>query len=170
MLASWVKTLYNGHFCLFLLLYSFFNLRDRGKQLPSTPQETCSQATINLIAGSGPFFKGGVSLLFAYGKSRITWERHLFKDRSRASLLALAKSIHYNVNYVWHIRLFVPVEAFAASHSRGIKPPCWREKVALGQDNKGINNFKWWFPLFVFSQCDFCSPAWRFCNTWLASC
>ena len=26
---------------------------------------------------------------------------------------------------------------FAASHSRGTKPPCWRTKVALGQDQHG---------------------------------
>ena len=26
---------------------------------------------------------------------------------------------------------------FAASHLRGIKPPCWRSKVALGQDKQG---------------------------------
>ena len=25
---------------------------------------------------------------------------------------------------------------FAASHSRGTKPPCWRAKVALGQDEQ----------------------------------
>ena len=25
---------------------------------------------------------------------------------------------------------------FAASHSRGTKPPCWRAKVALGQDKQ----------------------------------
>ena len=25
-------------------------------------------------------------------------------------------------------------------------------------------------PLFVLSQCDFCSPAGRFCTTWMASC
>ena len=24
--------------------------------------------------------------------------------------------------------------------------------------------------LFVFSQCDFCSPAWRLCTTWMAGC
>ena len=24
--------------------------------------------------------------------------------------------------------------------------------------------------LFVLPQCDFCSPAWRFCTTWVASC
>ena len=32
-------------------------------------------------------------------------------------------SVHYYCN-----------RPFAASHSRGTKPPCWRAKVALGQD------------------------------------
>ena len=29
-----------------------------------------------------------------------------------------------------------PFAAFAAGHSRGTKSPCWREKVALGQDRQ----------------------------------
>ena len=28
---------------------------------------------------------------------------------------------------------------FAASHSRGIRPPCWRAKVALGQETNKEN-------------------------------
>ena len=31
---------------------------------------------------------------------------------------------------------------FAASHSRGTKPPCWRAKVALGQDKQRKLPFK----------------------------
>ena len=31
---------------------------------------------------------------------------------------------------------------FAASHSRGTKPPCWRENVALGQDKQRKLPFK----------------------------
>ena len=31
---------------------------------------------------------------------------------------------------------FINIEPFAASHSRGTKPPCWRAKVALGQDKQ----------------------------------
>ena len=31
---------------------------------------------------------------------------------------------------------------FAASHSRGTKPPCWTAKVALGQDKQGKLPFK----------------------------
>ena len=31
---------------------------------------------------------------------------------------------------------------FAASHSRGTKPPCWRAKVELGQDKQGKLPFK----------------------------
>ena len=40
------------------------------------------------------FFKVEISLHSAYGKSWITWERHFLKHRSRASLLALAKSLY----------------------------------------------------------------------------
>ena len=61
---------------------------------------------------------------------------------------------------------------FAASHSRGTKPPRWRAKVVLGQDKKKtcyilLNGN---FSLFFLSQCDFCSPVRRFCTTWMASC
>ena len=60
-----------------------------------------------------------------------------------------------------HDKLF-----FAASHSRGTKPPYRRAKIALGQDKtKDIHNFKWQFLLFVLSQCDCCSPARRFRTT-----
>ena len=31
---------------------------------------------------------------------------------------------------------------FAASHSRGTKPPCWRTKVALGQDKQRKLQFR----------------------------
>ena len=60
---------------------------------------------------------------------------------------------------------------FAARHSRGTKPPCWRAKVTLGQDKQRQLLSKIMFAfLFVLSQCDVCSPAWRFCSTWMASC
>ena len=52
-----------------------------------------------------------------------------------------------------------PLEA-----SRGTKPPCWRAKVPLGQDKQRKLPFK------IISQYDFCSPLWRFCTTWMASC
>ena len=62
------------------------------------------------------------------------------------------KHDNYDSNFK-HDKLF-----FAASHSRGTKPPCRGAKIALGQDKtKDIHNFKWQFPLFVLSQCDFCS-------------
>ena len=35
---------------------------------------------------------------------------------------------------------------------------------------KGRHNFKWYFPLFVLSQCDFWFPAWQFSITRMASC
>ena len=65
-----------------------------------------------------------------------------------------------------------PNRPFAANHSRGTKPPCWRVKVALGQDKqrKLITTSHCLCVLFVLSQCDFCSPARRFCTTWMASC
>ena len=43
---------------------------------------------------------------------------------------------------------------FAASHSRGTKPPCWREEVVLGQDKKRNLPFK---IMYVF--CLSCSSA-----------
>ena len=65
-----------------------------------------------------------------------------------------------------------PNRPFAANHSRGTKPPCWRVKVALGQNKqrKLITTSHCLCVLFVLSQCDFCSPARRFCTTWMASC
>ena len=70
------------------------------------------------------------------------------------------KHDNYDSNFK-HDKLF-----FAASHSRGTKPPCRRAKIALGQDKtKDIHNFKWQFPLFVLSQWDCCSPARRFYTT-----
>ena len=70
------------------------------------------------------------------------------------------KHDNYDSNFK-HDKLF-----FAASHSRGTKPPCRRAKIALGQDKtKDIHNFKWQFLLFVLTQCDCCSPARRFRTT-----
>ena len=70
------------------------------------------------------------------------------------------KHDNYDSNFK-HDKLF-----FAASHSRGTKPPCRGAKIALGQDKtKDIHNFKWQFLLFVLSQCNCCSPARRFCTT-----
>ena len=43
---------------------------------------------------------------------------------------------------------------FAASHSRSTKPPCWRTKVALGQDKQRKLPFK---IMYVF--CLFCPSA-----------
>ena len=44
-------------------------------------------------------------------------------------------------------------------------PPRWRAKVALGQDKKRKLPFQMSVCLlFVFSQCDFCSPERRFCT------
>ena len=49
------------------------------------------------------------------------------------TLLQYLKQPHY-------LRLFLSIHhinrPFAASHSRGTKPPCWRAKVALGQDKQ----------------------------------
>ena len=64
-----------------------------------------------------------------------------------------------------------PDRPFAASDSRGTKPPRWRAKVAPGQDkHRKITISNYVSLLFVLSQWDFCSPAWRFCTTWMASC
>ena len=43
------------------------------------------------------FLKVEFSLLSAYGKSWITWERHSIKDHSRAPILALAEFI-FNIS------------------------------------------------------------------------
>ena len=40
------------------------------------------------------------------------------------------------VSTAFHIRQSVGNRTFAASHSRGKKPRCWRTKVALGQDKQ----------------------------------
>ena len=54
--------------------------------------------------------------------------------KKRSCKLSFLKSIYHNVNYTR------PVDRnsrpFAASHSCGKKPPCWRAKVALGQDKQ----------------------------------
>ena len=55
--------------------------------------------------------------------------------------------------FIIHSRLF------AASHSRGTKPPCWRQKS------------RWdWMPFVCLVSVRLCSPAGRFCTTWITSC
>ena len=49
-------------------------------------------------------------------------------------------------------------------------PHAGEQKSLWDKTNKGIHNFKRKFPLFVLSQCDFCSPVRRFYTTWMASC
>ena len=44
--------------------------------------------------------------------------------------------IHEMVSTAFHIRQSVGNRTFAASHSRGKEPRCWRAKVALGQDKQ----------------------------------
>ena len=41
--------------------------------------------------------------------------------------------------------------SFAASHSRGTKPPCWRAKAALGQDKQRKLPFKIMYGLLGMS-------------------
>ena len=53
--------------------------------------------------------------------------------QGQPTLLQYLKQPHY-------LRLFLSIHPinrlFAASHSSGTKPPCWRTKVALGQDKQ----------------------------------
>ena len=67
--------------------------------------------------------------------------------------------------HVAHLKMFDSLcnRPLAASHSCGTKPPCWRVKVALGQDKQRKLPFK-------IIYCDLCSPAWWFCTMWMASC
>ena len=47
---------------------------------------------------------------------------------------------------------------FAASHSRGTEPPCWRAKVSMGGDKPKayiILNANFLITLFVLPLCDF---------------
>ena len=72
------------------------------------------------------------------------------------------------LRYILKRRFFFVNRPFAASHSRGTKPPCWRAKVALGQDEKRKLPFK--IMCFLFVMCDFCSLARRFVpREWLAA-
>ena len=58
----------------------------------------------------------------------------------------------------------------AASHSRDTKPPCWRAKVALGQDKQRKLPFQIMYVLFVLSQCDFTLQHGGFVSReWLAA-
>ena len=45
---------------------------------------------------------------------------------------------------------------FAASHSRGTKPPCWRAEVALGQDKQRKLPLK---IMYAFKFCWSCPSA-----------
>ena len=70
-----------------------------------------SAVVFQFIAGLGHFlFQEKFSLFLAYGKSWITAERHLLKDPTRASLLALAKSIYYLFAGVWRTVLWWMLE------------------------------------------------------------
>ena len=44
------------------------------------------------------------------------------------------------------------------------------QKSHWEKTNKENYHLKLCMSFFVLSQCDFCSPAWRFCTTWMASC
>ena len=44
------------------------------------------------------------------------------------------------------------------------------QKSHWNKNNKGNYHFKLCMPFFVLFQCVFCSPAWQFCTTWMASC
>ena len=44
------------------------------------------------------------------------------------------------------------------------------QKSHWDNTNKGNYHLNYVFLLFVLSQCDFCTPAWRFCTTWMANC
>ena len=46
------------------------------------------------------------------------------------------KRVYCKTNIPSVIMLSLPKIPFAASHSRGTKPPCWRAKVAVGQDKQ----------------------------------
>ena len=56
---------------------------------------------------------------------------------------------------------------FAGSHSRGTKPPCWRAKVALGQEQQRKLPFKIMYAFYLScSSATFAlHAAWRFCTT-----
>ena len=43
--------------------------------------------------------------------------------------------------------------------------PAGEQKSHWDKTNKGNYHLKLCMPLFVLSQCDFCSPVWRFCTT-----
>ena len=78
-------------------------------------------------------------------------------------LYRAASAVKKVVNGIHGINLYPAdsaIGSFAASHSRGTKPPCWRGKVALEQDKQGKLPFKIMsFVQFVLSQCGFSSPA-----------
>ena len=69
-----------------------------------------------------------------------------------------------------------PDSRLFADHSRGTKPQWWRTSLrdALRQDKRRFTSVKMVvvFSLaFIFlSHCVPCSPAWRFCTTWMTSC
>jgi len=45
----------------------------------------------------------------------------------------------YEIHKEWLIKgVMIPKRPFAASHSRGTKPPCWRVNVALGHGKQKI--------------------------------
>ena len=60
----------------------------------------------------------------------------------------------------WEISGISNNRPFAASHSRGTKPPCWRGKVALGEDKQRKLSFDIMYP--------FCLSCPRM--TWMANC
>ena len=61
----------------------------------------------------------------------------------------------------WEISGISNNRPFAASHWRGTKPPCWRGKVALGEDKQRKLPFEIMYP-FCLSPC----PR----VTWMANC
>ena len=73
-----------------------------------------------------------------------------------------------SVNYKPSSTTDIYIRPFAASHSRGTKPLESKSRTGTRQTKKiTIQNYV--CLLFVFSQCEFCSPELRFCTRRMAS-
>ena len=87
------------------------------------------------------------------------WSLNLFTFQSLEILFCLLHVAHLKMFDSLCIR---PPQQLAIHE----EPPCWRAKVALGQDKQKKLPFK---IIYAF-YCDFCSPAWQFVpGEWLAA-
>ena len=127
-------------------------------QLPSGP---VAQRPSGLIEGPVPILNRTFVQWLRLSSGKSIW-KHRYASGVGMQKKFQSLEILFCLLHAAQLKMFdsLCIRPLAASHSRGAKPPCWRARVALGQDKQEKLPFK---IIYAF-YCDFCSPAWQFCT------